>query len=70
MDAALNGIESNGVVARVWGEDGDGIARLELVDRGLVGIRVLLVVGGVTGAKGFATLEALQEKVAALFGGA
>ena len=30
----------------------------------------LLVVGGFTGAKGFAKLEALQEKVAALFGGA
>lgn len=49
MDAALDGVERDGVVSRVWGEDGDGVAGTKTVNGRLVSVRVLLVVGG----KGF-----------------
>jgi hypothetical protein len=46
VDAALNGIAGNGVVSRVWSEDGDGVAGLETVNGGLVGIGIYGVVVG------------------------
>lgn len=46
VDAALDGVEGNGEMGRVRGEDGDGVAGLEAVDGGLVGVGVFLVVGG------------------------
>lgn len=46
MNAALNGVQRNGVVCRVGGEDCDGVARRESVNGRLVGVGILLVVGG------------------------
>lgn len=46
MDAALDGVQRNGEVGGIGGEDGNGIAGLELVNGGLVGICIDLVVGG------------------------
>lgn len=46
VDSSLDGIESNGVVGGVWGEDCDGIAGFEGVDGGLVGVGIFCVVGG------------------------
>lgn len=46
VDAALNGVEGDGEVGGVRGEDGDGVAGAQGVDGGLVGFGVLLVVGG------------------------
>lgn len=45
MVAALDGVEGDREVGRVWGEDGDGGALGEGVDGGLVGVWVGLVVG-------------------------
>ena len=47
VDAALDGIEGDRVVARVRSEDGDGVAGLEAVNGRLVGVWVLLVIGRV-----------------------
>jgi hypothetical protein len=44
VDFALNGVEGNGVVSGVWGEDCDGIAGGEGVNGGLVSIWVTSVV--------------------------
>jgi hypothetical protein len=44
MDAALNGVLCDGEMGRVGGEDCDGIARLESVNGGLIGVGVDLVV--------------------------
>jgi len=44
MNLALNRIESDWVVGRIWSEDRDGIARTECINGGLVSIRVTLVV--------------------------
>lgn len=46
VDAALDGVQRDGVVRGIRGEDGDGVAGLEQVDGGLVGVGVDLVVGG------------------------
>lgn len=46
VDAALDGVQRNGEVGRVGGEDGDGVAGLEKVNGGLVGVGIDLVVGG------------------------
>ncbi len=46
VDAALDGVEGNGEMGRVRGEDCDGVAGLERVNGRLVGVGVLLVVGG------------------------
>lgn len=45
MDAALDGVQRNGIVRRVGGEYGDGVAGGETVNGRLVGVWVLLVVG-------------------------
>lgn len=45
VDAALNGVEGDGVVSGIGCEDGDGVTGLQGVNGGLVGVGVLLVVG-------------------------
>lgn len=45
MDAALDGIERNGKVRWVRGEDGDGVAGLEAINGSLVSVGVFLVIG-------------------------
>lgn len=49
MDLALDGVQRDGEVCGVRGEDGDCGAWLEGVDGGFVGVRVSRVVGGVGG---------------------
>lgn len=44
VNAALDGVEGDGEVRGIRCEDGDGVAGLELVDGGLVGVGVDLVV--------------------------
>lgn len=46
VDFLFDGIESNGVVGGVWGEDCDGIVGFEGVDGGFVGVGIFCVVGG------------------------
>lgn len=45
VDATLNSVQGDRVVAGVRSEDSDGIAGGKAVDGGLVGIGILLVVG-------------------------
>lgn len=45
VDLALDGVQSDGEVSRVGGEDSDGRAGLESINGRFVGIWVLLVVG-------------------------
>lgn len=67
VDAALNGVKSNWVVARVWGEDGDGVSGLEQVDCGLVGIRVLGVIGGIGLKRGIEAVVCLCDILMEVF---
>lgn len=46
VDAALDGVQGDGEVGGVWGEDGDGGTGLEGIDGRLVGFRVGFVVCG------------------------
>jgi len=61
VDAALDGVEGDGVVGGVRGEDGDGVAGLEAVDGGLVGVRVDLVVGGEGVERGVEPVVGLRD---------
>lgn len=45
VDASLDGVLGNGIMAGIGREDGDGIAGLETVNGGLVGVGILDVVG-------------------------
>lgn len=47
MDFPLNGVESDGIVRCIWGENCDSRARGEGVDCGFVGFWVTFVVCGV-----------------------
>jgi hypothetical protein len=40
VNSSLDSVQSYGVMCRVWGEDGDGIARRQLVNGGFVGVRI------------------------------
>lgn len=44
VDAALDGIQGNWVMCRIWREDGDGIAGTQSINGGLVGIWVFGVI--------------------------
>lgn len=46
VDAALDGVQGDGEVGGVWGEDGDGGTGLEGIDGRLVGFWVGFVVCG------------------------
>ena len=44
VNTALEGVEGDGVVRLIWGEDGDAIARFEGVNGGFVGVWILLII--------------------------
>lgn len=61
VDLALDGVQSNGEMGRVGGENGDGGARLQGVNGGLVGIGVGLVVGGIGIKRGIQSVVYLRN---------
>lgn len=67
VDAALDGVEGDGEVRRVGGEDGDGVAGLELVDGGLVGVGVDRVVVGERVERGVEVVVDLRDVFVQVF---
>lgn len=70
VDPALDGVQGDGEVSWVWGEDGDCGAFAEGVDGGFVGVRVGGVVGGEGGEGGVEVVVDLGDvfvKVFALY---